>query len=424
MCDIMHPKFSETDDAEHRATLVKLAADQCQIPSDDVEDIYLCTPAQEGLFALSVKNPSSYVARYVYELPPDLDLESFRHALDATLEAHTVLRTRLIQANDGTFQVVVRQLVEVDRSYSNVQAYLAADTERPMPPGAPLLRVALLDGQFQNRPTLVLTLHHALYDDWSLNVVLKDIEKAYDGNPLPKRLFADFTAHAFEAQSNTSAEYWRSHLEGSVVSRFPRLPSDSYIPAAKASLIQHVPFPHSMTENEQSAAIELAWAMLLSKYTNSQDITFGVTLTGRMEHLPGIKNMSGPTIATIPFRVQLPLEHSVESTLKSLRSTAEDMLSFEQLGLYHIGRLSAEASAACQFQTLVVIQSPPQYQYDYLVETTHDHNLLNHATFGTYPVTLVCDLAKDSVRVQAVYDDNLVPPTQMQRILSQLIRSL
>ncbi|KAJ6007645.1 hypothetical protein N7540_011621 [Penicillium herquei] len=422
MCDMMDSKFSQIgDDAEYRAKLLKLAANQCQIQTYDVEDIYPCTPAQEGLFALSVKNPSSYVARYVYELPDDIDLARFRRALDATLEAHTVLRTRLIQANDGTFQVVVRRL-EVDKNYKNLQAYLAADTQRPMPPGVPLLRVALLDGQLelQSKPTLVLTLHHALYDDWSLNVVLKDIEKSYDGNPLPKRLFADFTVHALEAQSESSAKYWRSQLEGAVVSRFPRLPSDSYTPAAKASLIQTVPFLHPMTEKEQSAAIELAWAMLLSKYTNSQDVTFGVTLTGRMEHLPGIKDMSGPTIATIPFRVQLPLDHSVGPILKSLRSTADDMLPFEQLGLYQIGRLGAEASASCQFQTLVVIQSPPQYQYDYLSETTHDHNLLNHATFGTYPVTLVCDLAKDSVRVQAVYDDTLVPPTQMQRILSQL----
>ncbi|KAJ5737534.1 uncharacterized protein N7483_002659 [Penicillium malachiteum] len=417
---MMHSNFSQIgDDAEYRATLLKLAANQCQIQTDDVEDIYPCTPAQEGLFALSVKSPSSYVARYVYELPGDIDLVRFRRALDATLEAHTVLRTRLIQGNDGTFQVVVRQL-DVDQSYNNLDTYLAADTQRPMPPGVPLLRVALLDGQLQSKPTLVLTLHHALYDDWSLNVVLKDIEKVYDGNLLPKRLFADFTVHALEAQSESSATYWRSQLEGSVVSRFPRLPSDSYTPAAKASLIQTVPFLHSMTENEQSAAIELAWALLLSKCINSQEVTFGVTLTGRLEHLPGIKDMSGPTIATIPFHVQLPLDHSVGSILKSLRSTADDMLPFEQLGLYQIGRLGAEASAACQFQTLVVIQSPPQYQYDYLSETTHDHNLLNHATFGTYPVTLVCDLAKGSVRVQAVYDDTLVPPTQMQRILSQL----
>ncbi|KAJ5836398.1 hypothetical protein N7447_002424 [Penicillium robsamsonii] len=407
-------------DPKYRATLLQLAAIQCKRELDDIEDIYPCTPAQEGLFALSVKRPNSYVARYVYELPHDVELSRFRNAIDATLEAHTILRTTLIQANAAIFQVVVRRLVEIDSSQDNVRDYLLVDSQQQMPPGGPLLRVALINGKLHERPVLVLTLHHALYDDWSLNVILKDIEKAYDGKLLARREFSNFTTHALHAQSEESAQYWRSRLKDSVASQFPRLPSDSYTPAAEASMVQTVSFPRPMTENEQSAAIELSWAILLSKYTASEDITFGVTLTGRQEHLPGIKDMSGPTIATIPFRVQLPTDLPVEAVLKSLMSTADEMLSFEQRGLYHISRLNIESSTACQFQSLVVIQSPPQYQYDYLCETTQDHDLHNHATFGTYTMTLVCDLRQDAVRVQAVYDDSIVPAGQMRRILGQL----
>ncbi|KKK17327.1 hypothetical protein AOCH_002450 [Aspergillus ochraceoroseus] len=398
-------------------SLLQLAAQQCQVPIEQIEDIYPCTAAQEGLFALSVKSLNAYIARYIYTLPRDTNITRFRDAIVATLDAHTILRTRLIQASEhGTLQVVVRQGVEISSS-DNWNTYLASDSQQQMPPGAPLIRVGIIEGQEQT--ALVITIHHALYDDWSLNVVLKDIERAYDGTPLAPRVFADFTAHSLSAQSEDSAHYWRSQLGGASASRFPRLPSDSYIAAARGSMITQVPFAHIMTEAEQSAVIELGWALLVAQSTGSLDVTFGVTLTGRREPLPGIGDMSGPTIATVPFRVHLSPTTRVTDALESLLSKADEMLPFEQRGLYHIGHLGSDTAAACQFQTLVVIQSPPQYQYKYLRETTQDHDLLNHATFGTYPLTLVCDLAHDSVRVQAVYDDQVIPVEQMQRILDQ-----
>ncbi|KAJ6126762.1 hypothetical protein N7523_002374 [Penicillium sp. IBT 18751x] len=398
---------------------LQLAAEQCHVQITEIEDIYPCTAAQESLFALSEKSPNSYVARYVYALPDTLKIGQFEAAIVSTLGAHTILRTRLIHAGiHGTLQAVMRKPVEVARE-DDLHAYLASDCQQLMPPGEPLIRIAIVHSK-QKAEYLVITIHHALYDDWSLNVVLHDIESAYKGNALQRRAFADFTELSLHAQSEESAQKWRSKFQGLSSSDFPRIPSSAYNPAAKGSLINNISFPEGMSETQQSAVINLAWSILLSQYTGSSDSVFGVTFTGRRARLSDIENMSGPTIATVPFRVQLSPETKVADALQHLLDTTEEMLPYEQRGLRNISRLGSEAATACQFKNLIVIQSPPQYEYEYFSEITQDLNLSNHATFGTYAVTLVCDLRKNGVRVQAVYDDKIVPSVQMQRILYQL----
>lgn len=402
----------------HQEEASQLAAQHCGVSIDDIEDIYPCTSAQESLFALSVKNPHSYVARYVYNLPEEVDLDRLKDAIRSTLEAHTILRTRLcFHEIHGTLQVVLKTLEPIAVG-NDLHAYLAADCQKQMPPGAPLLRVAVILNS-QGEKQLVVTIHHALYDDWSLNVVLHDIETAYNGKVLPHRAFSNFTKLSLSAMSGESAQKWQSQLEGFSPVQFPRLPTSEYRPAATQSLIKEVTMPAGLSEDQQSALINLAWPLLLSQYTGSTDTVFGVTWTGRRSHLPGIGDMSGPTIATVPFRVQLPPSTKVSEALQSVLDNSNDMLPFEQRGLYNISRLGSDAEAACQFQNLIVIQSPPQHQYEYFREITHSLNLENHATFGTYPITLVCDLRKVGMRVQAVYDDQVVPLVQMQRILNQ-----
>ena len=398
---------------------LQIAAEQCHVKISEIEDIYPCTAAQESLFALSEKSPSSYVARYVYALPDTLDMGRFEAAIVSTLEAHTILRTRLIHAGiHGTLQAVMRKPVEV-AMVDDLHAYLASDCQHLMPPGEPLIRIAIVQSK-QQTEHLVITIHHALYDDWSLNVVLHDIESAYKGNALQRRAFADFTELSLHAQSEESAQKWRSKFQGLNSSDFPRIPSCAYTPAAKESLINNISFPEGMSEIKQSAVINLAWSILLSQYTGSSDSVFGVTFTGRRARLAGIENMSGPTIATVPLRVQISPETKVADALQYVLDTTEEMLPFEQRGLRNISLLGSEAATACQFKNLIVIQSPPQYEYEYLSERTLDLDLSNHATFGTYAITLVCDLHKNGVRVQAVYDDKIVPSIQMRRILNQL----
>lgn len=395
------------------------------VDNDDICDICPCTSAQEALVALSVANPRTYVARYVYSLTPSTDLTRFHRAIETVVLAHTILRTRVIQTSHfGSVQIITRKAIPIMKANS-LDQYLKEDLERGMSPGSPYLRLALINLSAGSNTYFVVTLHHALYDDWSLNQVLHEIECAYRGDTIPPRCFSDFTVYALEAsQSEATLAYWSSVLEGAQQCAFPPLPSGSYKPVAKGFMAQtaELDWMVRLPESRQTAMVELAWAILLARYTDSTDTTFGVTFTGRRALFPGVEHMSGPTIATVPRRVQLGPNEEIHRILSRMEAEEVKMTPFEQCGLHHIRQLGGDAAAACQFQNLVVIQAPAQHEYERITDISSEQRILaNHATFGTYALTWVCDLLRTGVRIQAVFDEDVLSKPQMRRLQRQFV---
>ncbi|KFY17806.1 hypothetical protein V492_00362, partial [Pseudogymnoascus sp. VKM F-4246] len=412
--------FSLLEGGNMREKILQVAVEQCKIEQDQIEDIYPCTSVQEGLIALSVKNPNTYVARYVYAIPQSVDLEKFKVAWDTTVNAYTILRTRIIQKeSSGTFQVVLRGRVEWE-TINNLQVYLAEDCKKEMQLGTPLIRVGMVkNAKKSGGRYFVLTLHHALYDDWGLRLVLSGIEKAYLHNTLQRQPFNRFTAYSLSSNSSISEDFWRLELANMSASVFPTLPSNTYSPTATMSLERLIQLGTTPNRHFTSAVVKLGWSILLSQYTDSDEVIFGVTTTGRDGDMPGIEVMSGVTIATVPFRVHLKSNQRVEDALHSVRNQEARMIPFEQLGLHTISHLGPDAAAATKFQCLLVMQPEPHHDSNIFQEVTQEQDLSNHATFGTYALTLVCNLDTCAVRVQAVYDQNVVPGRQMKWMLDQ-----
>ncbi|PIG84732.1 hypothetical protein AARAC_010551 [Aspergillus arachidicola] len=392
----------------------------CGTIEKDVEDVYPCTVVQEALVALSVKNPRTYVARYVYRLKDGITFDKFRTAWDATVTAHTILRTRVVQlGSQGAMQVVLRQGIECQRG-TNLKQYLVDDCEKETPLGAPLARAGFIQSDEPASPAyFVITLHHALYDDWSLALILKHIEAAYAEQRIPDQFFSRFTSYCMDASNETAAQFWRNELSRMNPTSFPALPAESYTPAATRSLIQMTEFDEFMSFDGLSTTVTMAWAILISRHTASEEVVFGVTDTGRRARMPGVELMSGPTIATFPFQVLVVGSQLVADCWSQLHARRAEMVPHEQFGLSQMRTLSPEAAAACKFQSLIVLQPKRRDDYSLFTEVTHDQNLENHATFGTYPITLVVEPAGNSVSVQAVYDHHIVPDAQMKRLLQQ-----
>ena len=89
--------------------MLRQAREQCQLSSDQIiEDIYPCTPLQEGLMTLTVQQPSSNIVRYVYRLNGQVDVARFKDAWSQTVLHCVNLRTRIVFMDGRMAQVVVR----------------------------------------------------------------------------------------------------------------------------------------------------------------------------------------------------------------------------------------------------------------------------------------------------------------------------
>ena len=106
--------------ASHSATSsvesILLAASACQVPVEDIEDIFSCSVTQEEIMGASLANVGSYVLQNIYQRAADVDIGQSSCAWNKVGEMFDILRTRIIFGSETTFnQVIIRTYLSVDR---------------------------------------------------------------------------------------------------------------------------------------------------------------------------------------------------------------------------------------------------------------------------------------------------------------------
>lgn len=407
--------FSLVPDLRVQEDIISTLQAQANIARDQIEDMYPCTPMQEGLMALTLKSPGKYVATLSYDLVEGVDLDRFQAAWDATIVANPILRTRLAQGPGGSFQVVVREAPCWER-YSTQQDYEERAEMAAMGPHVRLLRLSLI----HDPPRFVVTIHHALYDGWSLSLLWDQAEAAYRGQTLQPRPFSPFIHYL--QQQNDSTAFWRSEFEELSAAVFPVLPYPTYEPTPSQAIHRR----HSMAADVMlnftiPTAIQLAWAIILSYYTDSLDVVFGLTVSGRAAALHGIDKLTGPTVTTVPLRIKLDFDRFVQDEAHRIQKQLTAMTAHEQTGLRNIRPLSSDADKACQFQSHLGILSIPKSSHGTLATHIQSEHL-DYGGFASYGFVLICQLAPeahDHLDIIAQYDPGMLGVDQVQRIVMQ-----
>ena len=413
--------FSQLFQAQTKEEVVQDACKQCQVKSDTIEDIYPCTSLQQDMFALGRKQTGGFVARWVFEFQQmcEADVQRLKDAWICVLKDSAPLRTRIIvSASQHMYQVLLQE-----EPVWHESATLFTRDDRDEKPellvdfGHPLARISIHRDNTSNCIQLALTMHHSVIDGWCFHKILDQVEAVYHGKPLTASPpFATFVQYLSQLPDHKA--YWTEFFSGLNTEVFPSLPV-SYEPCPTAEVTDWLPLtafdPGRFT---RSAVLRLAWAIVQSQYQGNSDIVFGVTVSGRNAPVPGILTMTSPTVATMPFRVQLDPAASIADTLDSVVAQTVRSIPHEQTGLQNIRKFGEDVAAACEFQTLLVIQH---------IESTTGYSLLGAearetslSAFGTHALTLVCNLNADPVELKAWHDPKIVPERQVCRILGQL----
>ena len=282
-----------------------------------VEDGFPCTPHQQGFVALMATQPSGLTTRYPSSLRTGVDVDQFKTALETVVSTRSILRTRVVDlAGNGLVQVVTSSPMELTKG-GNLRDYVAADKVKPMDLGTPLSRYALVDDRRPCRHIFVWTIHRALYDAWSLPLLLGRLEDAYEGMaPRPSPPFQGFAKHIVWTDMGLVKSAWQKHLNGLEASPFPALPSPDYEPRSDSSLthsVRGLQWPE--VDITATAVVRTAFSILLARYTNAAEVVFGRMLNGRQAAVQGVEMMTGPTTATVPVRVRLDQTKNIRDFL-------------------------------------------------------------------------------------------------------------
>ena len=400
-------------------SLLDEASTQCNIDKNSIEDIYPCSPMQRSLIALSMKEAGAYVLRLVYSLPLSLDQCMFREAWQTVATSNPTLRTRFFADPSGDmFQAVLKEPLHwhVFRGVA-LNSYLAQDKNAKMGIGQPMSWYAVLENSTEIH--FVWTVHHALIDGWSLSRVITCVEQAYYHRPAqPTPGFNQFINYLSSTDVGSSNDFWSCHLIDAPSPSFPQLPSPAYQPLGNATHEHEVLITRQPRSSITTATIvRAAWSLLIGMYSNTNDVVTGTTLNGRTAQLPGIEHIIGPTIATVPFRTRFHDDQSVNDLFTVIQKQCLEVIRYEQYGLQNIKRMSAEAETACNFRTLLVIQSTKESDVGghlRLLSAKQDITLSLD-----YALTMECELDKEKISIRATFDDKLLDGVQIQRMFGQ-----
>ncbi|KAG6074186.1 NRPS protein [Claviceps sp. LM84 group G4] len=423
------PPFSLLDGSWNREALCKEAAEICGLDVASIDDIYPCAPMQEIHMAFYHRSKESYVAQRVAEIPDAATAHTLKATWDTVIRDCSILRTRIVEFEKHGFLQVVTNEAPSWQYRDSLSDFLAEDKQTPMPVNSPLSRFTMVHDVCQGeKHYFVWTAHHAVYDAWSTDLIVDHVIQTFNEAPV-KRLaeFKHFIQFLQRPEREMSRSFWLKQLDGATGPQFPPLPSRSYIPEPDAQLERLIavdrPCRNDITD---STVMRAAWALVASQYTMNDDVVFGETFTGRSLPIPGIDQIEGPILATVPVRVRIDRTATVHGFLQSLQDEGATRAVHDHYGIQNIRRLSADAQVACEVSMGLVIQPAPadveDGRHGYVPVFAAGDAALEALHFNTYPLMLACCLQPGGggFRVLASFDSRLVSEAQMHRVLTQL----
>ena len=358
-----------------------------------IEDIYPVSPLQESFLAHSLSTHGSWVGfeQKSLLLRGSIDLSSFCRTWQELIDRHPVLRTAFaIDSLAGPLQVVLSgvkipieqedwRAMRPSEQEENLDRYLRADRERGFDPAsAPLMRVALIRLS-EEAYRLVWSHHHLLLDAWCGNLVLEEIFEIYNAalsnrtpELLERRPYRDYIAWLDRQDSSSAEQFWRNVLKGFVTptrlpigrrAHFSTARSDEFyktglleFPASETEAIAGFTKSNKLTLN---TLLHGAWALLLGRYSQTEDVVFGTTVSGRPPHLPGSESILGMFINNLPVRMRLPGKSEAMASLRELQSTLVGIREYEWVSPLRFMEWSDLARANRLFESLLVFQNYP-----------------------------------------------------------------
>ena len=391
-------------------------ATQCNINPTEIEDIYPCTPLQEGLLALSQKQPGAYIAQHAWRIPKTTDHTALANAWEAASLQHGILRSRIIVHESKMLQALVKSQIRVN--YSIVQDPWEALQRVVFSPslGDPLAQFLLLDGG-EETAYFIFSAHHAIFDAWSLPILFQDVKKLYRNQtisaPVP---FKTFVHHVMVSDVNSHRDFWRRYFDALDAVHFPKPLTEVY---HSETTIEKVSSRVMLRRNVQTYVttailLRAAWFLTLSHYADSEDIVFWSTLHGRDTDLIGITEIDGPTLATIPTRMRVKKDNSVHDFLTEAQDDLNSIIPFQHFGIQNIRQASDDALKACDATTHLMVQAGEDADMNWLgLEPVAPLQ----SNYTSYPLALDCRVHGDDIDIAAYANSEAMSKVETERVI-------
>ncbi|RAR05078.1 nonribosomal peptide synthetase 2 [Stemphylium lycopersici] len=386
-----------------------------------------CTPLQEALLAETRNRPSAYCNWIEVEISVTCTYEDIEHALRRLAQNTEVLRTGFFtESQNATVfsevvwkELLVSQIREVS-SFSR-QYLLESDDDFLRPLNIQVMTCL-------PRPRLLFQIHHALYDGWSFDLLLRDLDKCLRGERLKERPSFQEVIRYYAAGDRPSnyadaRGYWATLLSDYIPTPLPNYHGKlTHSSATHRFLGRSTISRNELFERARELSInpqvyfQAATAYVLSLYNGATDVVLGNVTSGRTIPVDGIEDVVGPCIATLPFRINFGDARCVRDILYGTQQLNRESLRYSELPLREIAKAAKIKPGLRLFEALFVWQQSIVSD----VNSSLVAKVVDSADELEFRITLEFEPVEEYISFRGTFDASTIPESQIQQLFRQI----
>ncbi|WP_367867928.1 non-ribosomal peptide synthase/polyketide synthase [Pedobacter sp. WC2423] len=403
----------------------------------NISAVYRLSPLQNGMLFhhLYDEAAKSYRQQLQVDFNCTIDVIAFEASWNYLLTRFSVLRSAFVAGELAVPVQCVYEQVSVpfkvlDMNAAEADSFIKADLELGFDfEVAPLMRITLIR-LAPSSYKMVWTHHHIILDGWSNSVLLAEFKQAYaafaSGNfPVAKEedRYADYVKYIAKTDAAVAEEAWKAYMSGfreKTLLPFARKVADHErskdegrvahrLFEINAQAIKRFCQRHQLTVN---TFVQGVWSLLLSSYTASPDITFGVVVSGRPFDLQHAEQRVGLYINTIPLRTVLGEQQDTVLWLKELQSAHMHSRQYQYTALSEIQHWIGINGDL--FDSILVFENYP--------DSDAEEDLLPIAQLAmneqtNYPLTITAVEKDNQLKFNFSYNTDLLDSSAIEMII-------
>jgi amino acid adenylation domain-containing protein len=423
--------FSEcADTGDDWSIIYRKALDGLQmiLPTSEIEaieDIIPCTSSQTAMLTEMLVNNQAYCNWIELQCSSTIEFINIKAAVMSLGRRNEILRTGFAQIRDQVHpfvQVVWNNIPEP-------QVILVSTLERDFQVKTAKALLTPLRIQVQvsgARTSILIQIHHGLYDGWSWEHVVNDWDLILQNQEIaPRPQFRDlvkFYRHPIvKAKSALAKEYWRHMLQDARQCIFPNLQSKRDVPPCLR--VTHIRLSTRVAEVESTsqklnvsaqAIVQAVFAWLLSIYVADSNVIFGTVSSGRTLPLAGIEDIIGPCIATFPVCLDVAHSRTVQDLVVVVHNLSRKMLDHQEVSLHEIKKACGFQNSHALFDSIFIWQQTLRNRTPKILTQS------DAAEYVEFSLSIEIEPLEDYFHVKANYQHAKLPEAQVMIFLQQM----
>ncbi|GGH50431.1 hypothetical protein GCM10008014_15540 [Paenibacillus silvae] len=411
--------------------------------------------AQQRLWFLNEleSNSAFYNVPIAFYLRGKLNIPALEKAFHDIISRHEILRTTFAKVDGEALQHVHSEMdLNINlldfESFSDIEqeiqihSFIEQDSKKSFDLSTgPLLRVTIIRSK-PDQHVLLLTVHHIIFDVWSLDVFAKDLAVHYEARANNKHDFylpdltvqyADFANWQRKWIQNKVMDkqlsYWKQKLLNippslELLTDRPRPPVQTFYGAHESinlssSLLKALQKVSAQEDATLYMTMLAAFKVMLYRYTYQEDILVGSPIANRP--MAEVEDMIGLFTNTLVLRSQVEGSMSFAELLRQVRITALEAyenqdLPFEKL--VEEMQPNRDLSRSPLFQVMLAYQDFSSHNFT--IDGLNFELMSVDNKTSKFDLTLFVQKAEQGMTIAMEYNTDLFDQSTIQRMLSHL----